>query len=104
MCANHAAAARQTRQLQAELTRRIEGITVVDARSETGNLSGTGNHVECASVVLFSAELTQGEIESAMAEYCAAQDAVWAVKQTGEGVWRFYMERPAPFPDNIEGH
>lgn len=104
MCANHAATARQTQQLQAELARCIDDFGLIGADSETGNLSGTGNHVECASRVTFSTGLTRDEIADAMAEYCAARHADWDIGQTEDGAYWFYMSASAPFPDNIEGH
>lgn len=104
LCANHAATARQTQQLQAELARCIDDFELIEVYSETGNLSGTGNHVECASKITFSTNLTEDEIADAMAEYCAARHAGWGVGQTEDGAWWFYMDTSAPFPDNIEGH
>lgn len=104
LCANHAATARQTRQLQAELARCIDDFGLIGVDSETGNLSGTGNHVECASKITFSTGLTEDEIAAAMAEYCAERHAGWGIGRTEDGAWWFYMDTSAPFPDNIEGH
>lgn len=104
LCANHIATARQTQQLQAELARCIDDFGLIDVVSETGNLSGTGNHVECASKITFSSNLTRDEIAAAMEEYCAARHAGWGIGQTEDGAWWFYMDTAAPFPDNIEGH
>ena len=104
MCANHAATARQTQQLQAELARSIDDFGLIGVDSETGNLSGTGNHVECASRITFSTGLTEAEIADVMAEYCAARCAGWDIGQTKDGAYWFSMNTSAPFPDNIEGH
>lgn len=104
MCANYIATARQTQQLQAELARCIDDFGLIEVYSETGNLSGTGNHVECASKITFSTGLIEDEIADAMAEYCAARHAGWGIGQTEDGAWWFSMDTAAPFPDNIEGH
>lgn len=104
LCANHIATQRQTDQLRADLEREIPDIQIVDVYSETGNTSGTGNHVDCLSSITFSTELPEPELMSRLSG-CYSFDA-WScyVERIGEGEYRFYLNTSAPFPDNLEGH
>ena len=43
---NSAAAAKQTKQLQSDIVKVLQNAAVLDTYSETGNTSGTGNHVD----------------------------------------------------------
>lgn len=104
MCMNHAATNRQTERLQAHLINEISDIEIVNVYSETGNLSGTGNHVECLSVVTFSTEMTESKIKKVMEEHYKSQNCTWYIDKTEDGLYSFYQESSAPFPDNIEGH
>ena len=70
ICVNHAATDRQTKKLQTDLESRISDLEILNVHSETGNLSGTGNHVECLSVIDFATEMTEGEITSALSDTC----------------------------------
>ena len=69
MCVNHLATSRQTKELQSNLENEIDGIKIIDVHFQTGNLSGTGNHVECLSVVTFSTTLEECEIKKIMSKY-----------------------------------
>ncbi len=104
MCMNHAATSRQTEKLQDNLVREIPDIEIVSVYSETGNLSGTGNHVDCLSVIQFSTDMEEREIERAMSDYYSFDPAGCYVKEIEDGYYSFYLESSAPFPDNIEGH
>lgn len=69
MCVNHSATRQQTMKLRTNLENEIPDITIVDVYSETGNTSGTGNHVDCLSAVTFSTQMQESEIKNSMSEY-----------------------------------
>lgn len=104
MCVNHAATNRQTKKLQAELTEGIADIEIIHVDSETGNSSGTGNHVECMSTIIFSTEMKESEIEGIMAAQYDFDDECCAIRKEEDRTYSIYLETAAPFPDNIEGH
>ena len=104
MCVNHAATKQQTNQLQSNLEREIPDIEIIDVYSETGNTSGTGNHVDCLSHITFSTEMQESEIISRMSEYYEYDEWSCFVKKTEDGNYLFYLNTSAPFADNIEGH
>jgi hypothetical protein len=51
--ANHAATDKQTRNLRNVIIHEIDDAQIIDEYSETGNTSGTGNHVDCLSRITF---------------------------------------------------
>lgn len=104
MSVNHAATDRQTKKLQANLTEGISDIEIINVNSETGNSSGTGNHVECMSTIIFSTEMNESEIEEAMAAYYNFDNECCIIRKEENGAFSIYLATTAPFPDNIEGH
>lgn len=104
MCMNHRATDRQTEKLQADLMDEISDVEIRNVYSETGNISGTGNHVECLSIITFSTEMTEEEIRDRMSKHYTIDDWDCSVGKTDEGFYSFYTKTSAPFPDNIEGH
>ena len=97
--ANHAATDKQTKELTAYIEKVIEDATIVDSRSFTGNTSGTGNHVECESMVTFNSDMAEDEVDrifDAKYEYRELE------KTDGSYIITVYGD--APFPDNLEGH
>lgn len=104
MCVNHAATDRQTKKLQADLTEGISDIEIIHINSETGNSSGTGNHVECMSTIKFATEMTQSEIEGAMSAYYDFDNECCVIRKEEDEAYSIYLETTAPFWDNIEGH
>ena len=104
MCINHVATKRQTDKLQINLENKISDIKIVDVYSETGNTSGTGNHVDCLSAIKFSTKMQESEIESSMSEYYEFNEWSCFVNRTDDGNYVFYLNTSAPFKDNIEGH
>jgi len=104
MCVNHIATKQQTDMLQANLEKQIPDIEIVGVYSETGNTSGTGNHVECLSSILFSTEMQESEIKDSMAEYYEFDEWSCYLTKTEDGHYLFYLNMSAPFADNIEGH
>ena len=69
MGVNHLATRRQTKQMVAVLEAEVPDIEVTDIYSETGNTSGTGNHVDCLSSVTFSTEMSQSELEKKLFQH-----------------------------------
>ena len=104
MCVNHMATKSQTNQLQANLENEIPDIKIVNVYSETGNTSGTGNHVDCLSVIAFSTEMQELEIQNRMSEYYDFDEWSCYVTKTDDGNYLFYLNTTAPYADNIEGH
>lgn len=104
MCINHIATKHQTDKLQINLENKIPDIKIVDVYSETGNTSGTGNHVDCLSSIKFSTNMQEFEIEGSMSEYYEFNEWSCFVDKTDDGNYLFYLNTSAPFKDNIEGH
>ena len=104
MGVNHFATWRQTERLRADLEEKIPGVEIVSVYSETGNTSGTGNHVDCLSVITFSAEMEEEEIENRLSSDYGFDEWACFVERTEEGNYLIYLNTRAPFEDNIEGH
>ena len=102
MCVNHIAAARQTDKLQNILENKIDDINFIDVYSETGNTSGTGNHVDCLSKITFSSEMQIGEINNILSEIYDNDDFI--LNNDDSGNYKLKLRTSAPFDDNIEGH
>ncbi len=103
-CVNHMSTRQQTNELLENLEQEIPDLTILTVRSETGNTSGTGNHVDCLSSVSFSTELRESEIRSRLSKYYHFDEGSCYVARTEDGNYLFYLCASAPFADNIEGH
>lgn len=101
---NHTATQKQTEQLQANLENEIPDITIINIYSETGNTSGTGNHVDCLSSITFSTEMKDLEIKNRMSKYYQFDEWSCYVTRTEDENYLFYLNTSAPFVNNIEGH
>lgn len=104
MCINHIATRKQTNTLQMNLENEIYDIEIVSVYSKTGNTSGTGNHVDCLSSIIFSTEMQKTEIEDRMSNYYMFDESSCYVSKTDDGYYTIYINTSAPFADNIEGH
>ncbi len=104
MFMNHMATRKQTNTLRMNLESEISDIEIIDVYSETGNTSGTGNHVDCLSSIIFSTEMQETEIEGRMSKYYVFDGWSCYIDKTDEGCYTIYINTPAPFADNIEGH
>lgn len=127
MIVNHAATGSQTRALKNAIEEELTAAEVIDTYSETGNTSGTGNHVDMLSVVVFKTEDDPAEIEEKLKEsyefneqtcFIQTMDAVEEAAKEGyysyidemdvpertDNCYMMYLNRSAPFADNIEGH
>ncbi len=104
MCANHLATEKQTETLQTNLENEIPDIEIISVYSETGNTSGTGNHVDCLSSVTFSTKMQKSEIEDCLSEYYVFDNWGCSLDKTDDGYYVIDLNTSAPFSDNIEGH
>ncbi len=104
MCVNRLAAEKQTGTLQTNLKNEISDIEIISVYSETGNTSGTGNHVDCLSSVTFSTKMQKSEIEDRLSEYYVFNNWGCSLDQTDDGYYVIELNTSAPFSDNIEGH
>lgn len=104
MCVNHIATEEQTNTLQEHLASEIPDIEIISVYSETGNTSGTGNHVDCLSSIIFSTEMRETEIEDRMSKYYVFDEWGCYVDKREDGYFIIYINTSAPFADNIEGH
>ncbi len=102
MCVNHISTANQTNKLQDILENKIGDIKFIDIYSETGNTSGTGNHVDCLSKITFSTEMQIGEINNILSEIYDNDDFI--LNKDDSGNYKLKLCTSAPFGDNIEGH
>ena len=97
--ANHTATARQTKELRNVILQEIDDAKIIDEYSETGNTSGTGNHVDCLSRISFSSEKDQ----DTLSEIFEKKYEYWELKKEN-GIYIVTLNTSAPFPDIIEGH
>lgn len=97
--ANHAATDNQTKNLRNVIEQQIDDAKIIDEYSETGNTSGTGNHVDCLSRITFSSEKNEETVSKTLEE----NFEYWDLKFEN-GIYIVTLNTSAPFPDNIEGH
>ena len=90
--------------MQTNLKNEVSDIKILDVYSETGNISGTGNHVECLSVITFSTEMTESEVRDRMSKYYTFDGWDCYINKIDENFYSFYQSTSAPFPNNLEGH
>jgi len=104
MCVNHMTTEQQTDRLQKNLQNEISDIKIVKIYSETGNTSGTGNHVDCLSSIIFSTKMQEAKIKNNMSKYYCFDEWSCYVKKIDDENYLFYLNTSAPFENNIEGH
>ena len=97
--ANHAATDNQTKNLWNVIEQQIDDAKIIDEYSETGNTSGTGNHVDCLSRITFSSEKNEETVSKTLEENFEYWDLIFE-----NGIYIVTLNTSAPFPDNIEGH
>lgn len=90
-----------------EIETDLSSAEIVDSYTKTGNTTGTSNHVDMLSVVVFTTEDPLDEIENKMARYYESKESgsidFW-IGNIKEYKYILYMNTGAPFRDNIEGH
>jgi hypothetical protein len=104
ICINHITTKKQTNTLKINLENEISDIEIINIYSETGNTSGTGNHVDCLSSITFSTTMQETEIKNCMSEYYVFDEWSCYINKTDDGYYIICINTPAPFADNIEGH
>ncbi|MCI9626831.1 MAG: hypothetical protein HFI90_08610 [Clostridia bacterium] len=123
---NHIATNIQTAQLEKAILSELSMVEMIDTYSETGNTSGTGNHVDMLSVAVFKTEDTKTDIKNKLKNIYDFDDefGCWVeeLKESHEHLngfsfwnkmdipedldncYMIYLNERAPFVDNIEGH
>ena len=97
--ANIATTYKQTKELTSYIEKSIEDAGIVDVYSFTGNTTGTGNHVECESVVTFNSDMPEDEVARIFDKKYRYHDL-----EKKDGSYVITVIGDAPFRDNIEGH
>ena len=126
---NHISTNIQTTQLKKAILNELSTVEIIDTYSETGNTSGTGNHVDMLSAIIFKTDNTKTEIENKLKNIYDLDDewGCWVedmsiINEYHESQYMFsfcdkmdipedlkncymiYLNESAPFVDNIEGH
>ena len=102
---NQASTTMQTSKLRKEIAEVIPNTEIISAKSQTGNTTGTGNHVDCLSLVTFSSDLPLSEVQDKLDDTYEWNDLNCYVEETDKtGEYLFFLCKRAPFADNIEGH
>lgn len=128
MAVNHYSTEQQTNSLRETISSVIPKLEILDTYSETGNTSGTGNHVDMLSVILIKSDMELSEIESSLNKYYPLDEWSFWIEETSSVKSRYdelglpsfykflsvpeetqstyivYLCQSAPFVDNIEGH
>ena len=129
MAVNHVSSSRQTKNIVRIIEEELSSAEIVDCYTETGNTSGTGNHVDMLSVVIFKTEDQLTDIEDKLGQYYELDEwSFWiegikdietvrrehnylypyldnmSIPEHTENGYLLYLNMSAPFPDNIEGH
>ena len=103
MIVNHASTGIQTNRLRREIIDTIPNTEIISIESETGNTTGTGNHVDCLTRITFTSDLSLSEVQNKLSKSCKGNDCY--VKGTDKaGEYLFFLRKHAPFSGNIEGH
>lgn len=128
MIVNHAAAGIQTRKL-ANTVKEIDGLEIMDTYSETGNTSGTGNHVDMRTILIVRTDKGILSLQECLKEYADMDEWSFQIEKLSdvkkaheeygylsrvydilkipdkdEECFLIYYMDSAPFADNIEGH
>ena len=105
MIVNHSTTGIQTNNLRRDIVDAIPNTRIIAVESQTGNTSGTGNHVDCLSCITFSSDLSLSEVEEKLSNTYEWNDLNCYVEETDvAGEYLFFLRKRAPFADNIEGH
>ena len=129
MAVNHTSSAHQTKNAIKLLNTELSSVEIIDSYTETGNTSGTGNHVDMLTAIIFKTDASLPEIEGLIDRnygldewYCRIEEmekvaAFWEeapifysyvsemeVPDDLEHTYLLYINNSAPFVDNIEGH
>ena len=105
MIVNHASTGIQTNRLRRDIVDAFPNTQIISVESETGNTSGTGNHVDCLTRITFSSDLSLSEVQDKLSSIYEWNDLNCYVNETAnKGEYLFFLRKRAPFVNNIEGH
>lgn len=129
MAVNHIATARQTKELKGMIVDELSNAEILGVYSETGNTGPSGNHVDMLTIIVVRTDDDLASVERKLSDYHeldewsffmeTMEEVQKANKQYGsyqevydnlqlpdylEHCYMVYMNRSAPFVDNIEGH
>ncbi|SHM46874.1 hypothetical protein [Ruminococcus flavefaciens] len=105
MIVNHASTGIQTKHLRRDIVDAIPNTEIISVESQTGNTSGSGNHVDCLTRITFSSDLSLSEVQDKLSKTFEANTRECSVKETDKaGEYLFILCKSAPFSNNIEGH
>lgn len=102
---NHASTGIQTSRLRHNIVDTLPDTDIISVESETGNTSGTGNHVDCLTRITFTSDLSLSEVQDKFSKTYEWNDLSCYVEETDKaGEYLFFLRKRAPFVNNIEGH
>ena len=105
MIINHASTGIQTNRLRHDIVDAIPNTEIISVESQTGNTTGTGNHVHCLTQITFTSNLSLSDVRDKLDDTYEWNDLSCYVEETNKaGEYLFYLRKRAPFADNIEGH
>ena len=105
MIINHASTCIQTNRLRHDIVDAIPNTEIISVESQTGNTSGTGNHVDCLTCITFTSGLSVPEIQDKLGSTYEWDEWNCYVDETDtKGEYLFFLRKHAPFVNNIEGH
>ncbi|WP_044973963.1 hypothetical protein [Ruminococcus sp. HUN007] len=105
MIINHASTGIQTKRLRHDIVDTLRNTEIISVESETGNTSGTGNHVDCLTQITFTSDLSLSDVQDKFDDTYKWDDFNCYIEETDKaGEYLFYLRKRAPFADNIEGH
>lgn len=128
MIVNHAATGMQTRRL-INTVKEMDGLEIIDTYSETGNTSGTGNHVDMLTILIVRTGEGVLALQECLRDYADMDEWSFYIEEMAdvkkaheeyrylsrvydilkipdedEECFLIYYVDSAPFADNIEGH
>ena len=102
---NHASTGIQTNRLKRDIADSIPDTEIISVESQTGNTTGTGNHVDCLTQITFTSDLSLSDVRDKLDGTYEWNDLSCYVEETNKaGEYLFFLRKRAPFADNIEGH
>lgn len=105
MIVNQASTGIQTSRLRHDIVDTLPDTEIISVDSETGNTTGTGNHVDCLTRITFTSDLSLSEVQNKLSRIYEWNDLSCYVEETDKaGEYLFFLRKRAPFADNIKGH
>ena len=105
MIVNHASTGIQTRRLRRDIIDTFPDTEIISVESQTGNTTGTGNHVDCLTRITFTSDLSLTEVQDKFNGNYEWSDLMCYLSETDkDGEYLFFLRKSAPFRDNIEAH